>query len=175
MTESEVSYFMKEPPAKAIVQQKLPKKLQNELAAARNNQVSGLASKGTKPSKESKAQDSREADTYRRDNETLSLQAEALQAQLAEQTKLAKEQVDALMEDRRVKMEEFETRRQRDLDKIQTLTEKLHKTQDLLYDSTQDLLNQRYEHRNVERGWMTEKDRLLRELDVCRQELNLSK
>ena len=51
-------------------------------------------------------------------------QVEALQAQLAEQTKLAKEQVDALMEDRRVKMEEFETRRQRDLDKIQTLTEK---------------------------------------------------
>ena len=38
MTESEVSYFMKEPPAKAIVQQKLPKKLQNELAAAKNNQ-----------------------------------------------------------------------------------------------------------------------------------------
>lgn len=37
LTESEVSYFMKEPPAKAIVQQKLPKKLQNELAAAKNN------------------------------------------------------------------------------------------------------------------------------------------
>ena len=49
---------------------------------------------------------------------------EALQVQLSEQTKLAKEQVDALMDDRRVKMEEFETRRQRDLDKIQTLTEK---------------------------------------------------
>jgi ribosomal protein S12 methylthiotransferase accessory factor YcaO len=74
-------------------------------------------------------------------------QVEALQAQLAEQTKLAKEQIDALMEDRRVRLEEFETRRQRDADKIQTLTEKLHRTQELLYDSTQDLLSQRYVHR----------------------------
>jgi len=29
MTENEVSYFFKEPPAKAIIPQKLPKKLQN--------------------------------------------------------------------------------------------------------------------------------------------------
>lgn len=49
---------------------------------------------------------------------------EALRAQLAEQTKLAKEQVDAMVEDRRVRVEEYETRRQRDEDKIRTLTEK---------------------------------------------------
>ena len=49
---------------------------------------------------------------------------EALQAQLEEQTKLAKEQVDALLEDRRVRIEEFETRRQRDEDKIKTITDK---------------------------------------------------
>ena len=59
-----------------------------------------------------------------RDNQTLTLQVEALQAQLEEQTRLAKEQLDALLEDRRVKVEEAETRRQRDADKIQTLTEK---------------------------------------------------
>lgn len=50
---------------------------------------------------------------------------ESLQAQLGEQTKLAKEQLEALMEDRRVKDEEYETRRQRDEEKIKTLTEKL--------------------------------------------------
>jgi len=43
---------------------------------------------------------------------------------LAEQTKLAKEQTEALLEDRRVKEEESETRRQRDEEKIRTLTEK---------------------------------------------------
>ena len=49
---------------------------------------------------------------------------ESLQAQLAEQAKLSKEQYEALVEDRRVKEEEFETRRQRDEEKIRTLTEK---------------------------------------------------
>ena len=61
---------------------------------------------------------------YEHDNQVLSLQVEALQAQLQEQTKLSKEQVHALMEDRRVKEEEFETRCQRDEDKIKTLSEK---------------------------------------------------
>ena len=54
----------------------------------------------------------------------LNFQVESLQAQLAEQTKLAKEQTEALLEDRRVKEEESETRRQRDEEKIRTLTEK---------------------------------------------------
>jgi len=117
----------------------------------------------------------KEEERYRKDNQTLNLQVEALQAQLEEQTKLAKEQVDALMEDRRVKIDEFEARRQRDTDKIQTLTEKLHKTQDLLYDSTKDFLELRYEHRGHERNWMAEKDRLLRELDLCKQQMDVSK
>jgi len=34
LTDSEVSYFIKEPPAKAIIKQKLPKKLENHDAAA---------------------------------------------------------------------------------------------------------------------------------------------
>lgn len=61
---------------------------------------------------------------YKHDNDVLTLQVEALQAQLQEQTRLAKEQMDALIEDRRVKEEEMETRRQRDEAKIHTLTEK---------------------------------------------------
>ena len=40
MTESEVSYFMKEPPAMAIVEQKLPKKMQNDLANKQNQGMS---------------------------------------------------------------------------------------------------------------------------------------
>ena len=48
----------------------------------------------------------------------------SLQAQIAEQAKLAKEQSDALLDDRRVKEEECETRRCRDEEKIRILTEK---------------------------------------------------
>ncbi|VDI79406.1 coiled-coil domain-containing protein 77 [Mytilus galloprovincialis] len=109
---------------------------------------------------------------YKHDNEVLVLQVEALQAQLQEQTKIAKEQVEALMEDRRVKEEELETRRQRDEAKIHTLTEKLHKTQDLLYESTKDFLELRYQGRANERQWMAEKDRLLRELDSAKDKGN---
>ena len=65
-----------------------------------------------------------EEEKYSKDNQTLTLQVEALQAQLEEQTKLAKEQIEALLEDRRVKVEEMETRRVRDTDKIKALTEK---------------------------------------------------
>jgi len=47
-----------------------------------------------------------------------------LQTQMKEQMQLSKEQVKGLQEDRRVRMEEFESRRTRDQDKIQMLTEK---------------------------------------------------
>ena len=61
---------------------------------------------------------------YRHDNQTLSLQVEALQAQLEEQTRLSREQLEAMTEDRRVKQEEFDGRRQRETDKIQVITKK---------------------------------------------------
>lgn len=50
-------------------------------------------------------------------------------------------------------------------------TFRLHKTQDLLYDSTRDFLEQRYQGRADEREWMAEKDKLLRQLDACKQQL----
>jgi len=49
---------------------------------------------------------------------------EALQTQMKEQTRLSKEQIEGLTEDRRVHMEEFDSRKKRDQDKIQMLTEK---------------------------------------------------
>ena len=59
-----------------------------------------------------------------RDNETLSLQIEALQAQLEEQTKLAKEQVESLLEDRRVRIEEYDVQRKRDEERLKHAHEK---------------------------------------------------
>ncbi|KAK2149080.1 hypothetical protein NP493_3074g00001 [Ridgeia piscesae] len=177
LTESEVSYFLKEPPAVAVVQQQLPKKLQNELANKHNqNQLSSAAGLCWCKRLGKKERDAIVAgeQQYRHDNQTLSLQVEALQAQLEEQTRLSREQLEAMFEDRRVKQEESDARRQRDTDKIQVITKKLHKTQELLYDSTKDYLQQRYDHRNTERLWIHDKDRLLLELDQCRSQLNLT-
>ncbi|XP_019345103.1 coiled-coil domain-containing protein 77 isoform X5 [Alligator mississippiensis] len=93
---------------------------------------------------------------------------EALQAQMEEQTRLSKEQLDALLEDRRIHMEEAQVQHQRDQDKIKSLTDKLHKTQNLLYESTRDFLQLKSDSRANEKAWMAEKDSLLRKLDEGR-------
>ena len=49
---------------------------------------------------------------------------EALQAQLEEQTRLAKEQVESLLEDRKLKTEEAQAQRQRDQARVTALTNK---------------------------------------------------
>lgn len=51
-------------------------------------------------------------------------QVEALQAQMEEQTRLAKEQVESLLEDRRIKTEETQAQRHRDQERITALTDK---------------------------------------------------
>ncbi|PVD24756.1 hypothetical protein C0Q70_15242 [Pomacea canaliculata] len=165
--EGEVTYFFKEPPARVIVEQH-PKaaKGANNLTQRDGKKKMTVPAVDRRPSFSLPPEEK-----YQHDNEVLTLQVEALQAQLGEQAKLAKEQMDAVLEDRRVKEEEYETRRQRDEEKIRILTEKLHKTQDLLYDSTRDFLEQRYQGRADEREWMAEKDKLLRQLDACKQQL----
>jgi hypothetical protein len=49
---------------------------------------------------------------------------EALQAQLGEQTKLSREQVEGLMEDRRIRVEEIQVQHQRNQEKIMELTKR---------------------------------------------------
>lgn len=53
---------------------------------------------------------------------------EALQAQLEEQTRLAKEQVEALLEDRKIKTEEAQAQQRRDQERIAALNDKLVET-----------------------------------------------
>lgn len=55
---------------------------------------------------------------------SLLMQVKALQVQLEEQTRLTKEQIEALLEDRRIQMEEAEVRHRRDQEKIKAITEK---------------------------------------------------
>uniref|UniRef100_A0A8C8SCW9 Coiled-coil domain containing 77 n=1 Tax=Pelusios castaneus TaxID=367368 RepID=A0A8C8SCW9_9SAUR len=148
----EITYFHKEPPHKV-------------------NHLLGVST--SKPAAEGEKAESPER--YRRDNQTLLLQVEALQAQMEEQTRLSKEQLDALLEDRRIHMEEVQVQHQRDQDRIKTLTDKLHQTQTLLYESTRDFLQLKFDARANEKSWIAEKDRLLRKLDVRRDHIIITR
>uniref|UniRef100_A0AAY4B4D0 Coiled-coil domain-containing protein 77 n=1 Tax=Denticeps clupeoides TaxID=299321 RepID=A0AAY4B4D0_9TELE len=97
---------------------------------------------------------------YKKDNQTLLLQVEALQAQLEEQTRLSREQVESLMEDRRIHMEEARVQHQRDKDRVTAFTERLQHTQNLLYESTRDFLQLKFQSRANEKGWMALQEEL---------------
>ncbi|NXB37343.1 CCD77 protein, partial [Eulacestoma nigropectus] len=155
--DGEVTYFHKEPPHKAS-SIFLPAETQEQDDASNT----GVERNTSKPT--AKGEKSESPERYKKDDETLLLQVKALQAQIEEQTRLAKEQVEALLEDRRIQMEEAEVRHRRDQEKIKTVTEKLHKTQNLLYESTRDFLQLKFDARASEKAWMAEKDGLLRKL-----------
>ncbi|KAG9280894.1 coiled-coil domain-containing protein 77 [Astyanax mexicanus] len=163
----EITYFHREPPHKvAIPQKKLQPRTQE--FAKRAKPKLGSVQEGSK--RLSKNGDTK-SEQYKKDNQTLLLQVEALQAQLEEQTRLSKEQVEALLEDRRIHAEERQVQHQRDQERITALTEKLQRTQNLLYESTRDYLQLKFESRGHEKSWMGEKDKLLRELDSCQERL----
>jgi len=62
-------------------------------------------------------------------------------------TDTLKTQVQALIDDRRVREEEAKMTREQEAEKSKALIDRLHNTQNLLYDSTRDLLQLKYEHR----------------------------
>ncbi|NWV81408.1 CCD77 protein, partial [Dasyornis broadbenti] len=164
--EGEVTYFHKDPSHKAKCTicdawkgtasrlTKVEKVFQISSVGMERN-TSKTTVKGEKPEN---------CERYQRDDDTLILQVKALQAQIEEQTRLAREQIEALLEDRRIQMEEAEVRHRKDHEKIKTITEKLHKTQNLLYESTRDFLQLKFDARANEKAWMAEKDSLLRKL-----------
>ncbi|NXI70568.1 CCD77 protein, partial [Anseranas semipalmata] len=160
----EVTYFHKEPPHKAssvtVLQRPAKSRDPHE-----GNDASRTGTKRSTSKRAARGEKPESPERYQRDNQTLLLQVEALQAQLEEQTRLSKEQLEALLEDRRIHMEEAQVQHQRDQDKIKTLTDKLHKTQNLLHESTRDFLQLKFDARANEKAWMAEKDSLLRKLD----------
>ncbi|KAJ7379338.1 Coiled-coil domain-containing protein 77 [Desmophyllum pertusum] len=174
-TEPEITYFHHQPPAKAIVTQHKPRDKDNGSRAVSTGKRP-LAGRGPGGHKRDSTGNVRPVKNpaNTEDNQTLLLQIESLQAQLEEQTKLAKEQVNALLEDRRVHMEEQQAQRERDADKIKMMQEKLRKTHDLLYDSTKDFLELKYEIRANERHWMVDRDRFVQEIDHLREQLDIT-
>ena len=69
--------------------------------------------------------------------------------------------MEALLQDRQVRMEENQAQRERDEQRLSAVTEQLHEVQALLYESTKDYLELKYKTREKERVWTIEKDRLL--------------
>lgn len=155
VNEHEVTYFIKEPPGKLIVAQK------------HTSSSKSTASHDDGPKQTSISDQSATIANgkYPRDYESLLLQISSLETQIAEQTKLSREQTDALLEDRKTRQEESEAQRVKDAHVIKQLREKLLQSQQLLHESTKDFLDLKYSSRQCERRWMHEKDRLLQELD----------
>jgi coiled-coil domain-containing protein 77 len=110
--------------------------------------------------------------TDRERNETLLLTVEALKAQLEDHTRLANEKTAGLLEDRRIREEEARATADRSAEQIKELTDKLHNTQDLLYDSTRDYLELKFEQRTRERLWTEEKERLLVRIEELKDDLD---
>ncbi|NXF82779.1 CCD77 protein, partial [Sclerurus mexicanus] len=163
-TDDEVTYFHKEPPHKAssnfsVTVPQRPAESQEQDDASSPVGTERSASKATAQEEKTES-----LERYQTDNQTLLLQVQALQAQIEEQTRLSKEQIEALLEDRRIHMEEAEVQHQRDQEKIRAMTENLRKTQNLLYESTRDFLQLKFDTRANEKAWMAEKECLLRQL-----------
>nr|XP_008108653.2 PREDICTED: coiled-coil domain-containing protein 77 isoform X2 [Anolis carolinensis] len=158
----EITYFHKEPPHKVTIPQK---PIKNRDFHDQNKHALKTGIKYSTSKSTAKYEKPENGDRYMADDQTLLLQVEALQAQLEEQAKLSKEQIEALLEDRRIHIEETQVQHQRDQDKIKELTEKYHKAQNMLYESTRDFLQMKFDARANEKSWMAEKDALLRKLD----------
>eukprot|EP00072_Mus_musculus_P059813 XP_011239738.1 PREDICTED: coiled-coil domain-containing protein 77 isoform X4 [Mus musculus] len=150
----EVTYFHKEPPHRVSI-------LQKTLQAAVACEPSASKADPGVSKRQVRIKDKEGiSERHQRDTEMLLLQVEALQAQLGEQTKLSREQVEGLMEDRRIRVEEIQVQHQRNQEKIMELTKSLHHTQELLYESTKDFLQLKFENQNKEKSL---KDKLIQE------------
>ncbi|KAE8296474.1 Coiled-coil domain-containing protein 77 [Larimichthys crocea] len=166
----EITYFHREPPHKVTISQKSVESRSEENLNLRPTRLKPAVTR-KESSRRTKSADGESLEQYKNDNQTLLLQVEALQAQMEEQTRLAKEQIESLMEDRRIKTEEAQAQQHRDQERITALTDKLQRTQNLLHESTRDYLQLKFDTRAHEKGWMVEKDRLLRELDSAQNRL----
>jgi coiled-coil domain-containing protein 77 len=129
VSEEEITYFVKEPPGVGIVPQKVSPVVVNEQRSSSSHKSMFVLSFDVRilfifSIEDLVEKKSSNVSPQIRDNETLLLQIEALQAQLEEQTKLAKEQIESLLEDRRVRIEEYDVQRKRDEERLKQTQEK---------------------------------------------------
>ncbi|KAF0299161.1 Coiled-coil domain-containing protein 77 [Amphibalanus amphitrite] len=159
-TESSLTYFIKELDEGKLVRQHLPPQLK-EFAKELNRKNRLDAGDGDVDAKPVP------------DAATLQLELGCVRAQLEERTRLAREERQALLDDRRVSAEERQAERAKRDQRLAAYNAKLHETQKLLYSASRDLLRMHSEHQQRERSWMAEKDQLLREREMLCQNLSV--
>ncbi|XP_061628818.1 coiled-coil domain-containing protein 77 isoform X2 [Phyllopteryx taeniolatus] len=164
--DGETTYFLREPPHKVTVKQKNQESGENLNLRPTHLKPTVTSKVSIKKSKFEDLGTGDSLEKYKTDNHTLILQVEALQAQMEEQTRLAREQVESLQEDRQIKKEEAQADRQRFQCHISALTEKLKRTQNLLFETIQDFTKLKIDTRTKENRWMLEKDRLLGDVNM---------
>ncbi|XP_077566557.1 coiled-coil domain-containing protein 77 [Stigmatopora nigra] len=170
--DGETTYFHREPPHKVTVRQKNRSLGLGDNICLRPTKIKTTVTRRVEASKTSKLAEMGTGDTlekYKTDNHSLMLQVEALQAQMEEQTRLAREQVETLQEDREIRKDESQAERQRFEKHVGTLTDTLQRTQNLLYESTKDFLKLKHSTRLEEKKWLVEKDRLLAQAEGRRE------
>lgn len=176
MVEGETTYFFQDNSAPRVVIQEHRRSKSGPKSdptpQERGRGPGGHKTAGKQPT-ETRTKVDKECCTHE-DHETLLLTVESLKAQLEEQTRLCKEQVDSLLEDRRVRLEEYQALQDRDTERIRLLDDQLHKSQRLLYESTKDYLDLKYTSRAVEREHMAERDHLLQRLEKAREDYDVT-
>ncbi|XP_066915717.1 coiled-coil domain-containing protein 77-like [Clytia hemisphaerica] len=182
--DNEITYFVKDHPVTVVQKHDTKKAVRNSTRPQSpilgHRDRIGLSDRGpgghrfTKNQKEvAKKEKKKTVQVVEKDRECLLLQIQALQAQLEEKVKFTNDHVATLEEDRQVKTDEYEAQRQKDTEKIQILNDKLKNTQTILYDSTKDFLELKYENRLKERKWMGERDKILQEMDYLKDQIDL--
>ncbi|XP_065645042.1 coiled-coil domain-containing protein 77 isoform X2 [Hydra vulgaris] len=173
LTDNEITYFLKDQPLNII-----PRRSDTVRSPSHEHRKNiGFTDRGPgghhKAISSSNKQTSKSPSVNMTNNErqNYQLQIESLQAQLEEQTKLSREQIDSLLEDRKVQNDEQKAQQMQDAEKILRLTDNLQKTQTLLYESTKDYLEVKYEIRMKERKWVDERDKILQEMNSLREKL----
>ncbi|XP_021930400.1 coiled-coil domain-containing protein 77-like isoform X2 [Zootermopsis nevadensis] len=96
-------------------------------------------------------------------------EATALSAQLEERFKIHRNQVLSLLKDREISWKERSVEQKRLGDQVSVLSERLKDTQDQLCDVTKELVKVKKDSGINELNWITEKNRLLQNLELCQE------
>lgn len=158
ITENEVTFFLSEASKKsAIIPQRIHRK---KLKTAESKE---------KSMKENSQTDFRDLDTE--DVDVLKLKIQSLQAQLSEQIRLYRDETAALLQDRELARAERVAEQARHEQIFEDLTARLQKSQSQVCDLTAALVQSKKDLYGHEETWASEKDRLIRNLDLCKEQL----
>lgn len=105
-------------------------------------------------------------------SEFFKLQIEGLKAEMEEQTKFSRENIEALTEDLRVTRQEADAQYHRHAEKISSVTEKLKISQDLLAKITEDYLGLKRSNSNKENRWLAQRDEMGLHIRTLRKQIS---